>query len=404
MMSTRALLSGIILTAAVAALGQSTVNVRFAADGPHEVWVQRLGDWVPDGPVAEATGTSVDRTFEPSADQLLMVGQVSTGNAAAKPLDKLGKEWAPKREEFTRIAQVYVEVGSEGKPVSHGLVEIERGGKRASQLLAPADKGKVEFRGLEPGEYRVTLTYDSDGSKKTSDAQTFRLALTRDEPLPTWSLEVPGAPTAQPADESEKSAPATAGTEEQAPEPSRGNPLAQLVTQLVSLALVVGAGFLILRYVKNNSKKVEDALEKVGIKVPDPAQGDPNPPVMPAPKAEPIQKIVLDDASPVSTGPATPVAVAVRNPRLVRDDGSVVLILDGVAVVGREDALAIALVGETTVSRRHAELLRQGDKVTLTDAGSTNGTFVNGQRLSTPVTLEPGDSVQFGAVRFRYEV
>lgn len=56
-----------------------------------------------------------------------------------------------------------------------------------------------------------------------------------------------------------------------------------------------------------------------------------------------------------------------------------------------------------TVSRRHAALERHEGAVLLTDLGSTNGTFVNGRRVVSSVTLSPGDQVRLGAVTFRYE-
>jgi diguanylate cyclase (GGDEF)-like protein len=55
---------------------------------------------------------------------------------------------------------------------------------------------------------------------------------------------------------------------------------------------------------------------------------------------------------------------------------------------------------DMTVSRRHATLkLDAHGVVTLTDPGSTNGTFVNGRRVEAgwPLTLDEGDRVQFGS-------
>jgi pSer/pThr/pTyr-binding forkhead associated (FHA) protein len=63
----------------------------------------------------------------------------------------------------------------------------------------------------------------------------------------------------------------------------------------------------------------------------------------------------------------------------------------------------LSILDETTISRRHAELSRQGDTITVSDLGSTNGTYVNGVKLTSAAILRPGDQVQFGAVRFRYE-
>src|SRR5271163_3624802 len=57
---------------------------------------------------------------------------------------------------------------------------------------------------------------------------------------------------------------------------------------------------------------------------------------------------------------------------------------------------------DTTVSRRHATITRKGDGFELADLGSTNGTSVNGRRLTEPVALKPGDEIKFGSVRFAF--
>jgi pSer/pThr/pTyr-binding forkhead associated (FHA) protein len=51
------------------------------------------------------------------------------------------------------------------------------------------------------------------------------------------------------------------------------------------------------------------------------------------------------------------------------------------------------------VSRHQARIQRSGDTFSITDVGSTNGTFVNGKALeyNQPVDLHDGDSVAFGA-------
>ncbi len=54
-------------------------------------------------------------------------------------------------------------------------------------------------------------------------------------------------------------------------------------------------------------------------------------------------------------------------------------------------------------SRRHAEIRRAGSEYVLSDLGSANGTFVNGQRLTAPHTLRPGDSFQIGDDTFRFD-
>ncbi|MEM6333282.1 MAG: ATP-binding protein [Planctomycetota bacterium] len=52
---------------------------------------------------------------------------------------------------------------------------------------------------------------------------------------------------------------------------------------------------------------------------------------------------------------------------------------------------------DATISRRHAELTPDEGRWVLRDLESSNGTFVNGVRLSAPRTLRPGDQVRCGA-------
>lgn len=63
--------------------------------------------------------------------------------------------------------------------------------------------------------------------------------------------------------------------------------------------------------------------------------------------------------------------------------------------VGRDTTNGIA-INDAEVSRRHAKLTRQDNAYALEDLGSTNGTFVNGTRLSGIFTLKTGDTVSFG--------
>jgi FHA domain/Domain of unknown function (DUF1707) len=59
------------------------------------------------------------------------------------------------------------------------------------------------------------------------------------------------------------------------------------------------------------------------------------------------------------------------------------------------------VLGEETVSRRHAELRHDGRRWLLRDLGSRNGTRVNGIRVLSESEVRPGDRVSFGAARYR---
>ena len=63
--------------------------------------------------------------------------------------------------------------------------------------------------------------------------------------------------------------------------------------------------------------------------------------------------------------------------------------------IGRDSTNEI-VINDAEVSRRHSRLTFQGGKYVLEDLGSTNGTFVNGQRLAGPRVLKAGEVVSFG--------
>lgn len=62
------------------------------------------------------------------------------------------------------------------------------------------------------------------------------------------------------------------------------------------------------------------------------------------------------------------------------------------------------VINDAEVSRRHARFTRQGTGYALEDRGSTNGTFVNGQRVSGRRALSNGDAIGIGeTVSLTYE-
>jgi hypothetical protein len=64
-------------------------------------------------------------------------------------------------------------------------------------------------------------------------------------------------------------------------------------------------------------------------------------------------------------------------------------------VIGRDSSNGV-VINDAEISRKHSRLTFQGGKYVLEDLGSTNGTFVNGQRLAGPVVLKSGDVVSLG--------
>ncbi len=72
--------------------------------------------------------------------------------------------------------------------------------------------------------------------------------------------------------------------------------------------------------------------------------------------------------------------------------------------IGSLPGYADIVLDGKSVSRIHARLEREGDKVMLTDLNSTNGTFKNGLRMEPQETvqIEPGDEVRFGQICYCY--
>jgi pSer/pThr/pTyr-binding forkhead associated (FHA) protein len=64
-------------------------------------------------------------------------------------------------------------------------------------------------------------------------------------------------------------------------------------------------------------------------------------------------------------------------------------------VIGR-DVNADVVINTAEVSRRHARLYLDGGVYVVEDLGSTNGTFVNGQRLTVSAPLRSGDIIMLG--------
>jgi hypothetical protein len=100
----------------------------------------------------------------------------------------------------------------------------------------------------------------------------------------------------------------------------------------------------------------------------------------------------------------TPALPQPGRPRLTINDGGAsreLAIGSEVVVIGRASNADVRL-SDTGVSRRHAEVRREGDDHVLVDLGSTNGTLVNGRPIER-VRLANGDRIELGATVLLFE-
>jgi hypothetical protein len=100
-----------------------------------------------------------------------------------------------------------------------------------------------------------------------------------------------------------------------------------------------------------------------------------------------------------TSGPPAP---QMGQARLVSSDGRQYTVQIGSTTIGRGEQATMRLP-DVGISRRHARIDYDGAQVVLTDLGSTNGTLVNGQRISA-VALNPGDVIQVGTTTMTFRV
>lgn len=73
----------------------------------------------------------------------------------------------------------------------------------------------------------------------------------------------------------------------------------------------------------------------------------------------------------------------------------VVYSVDPEMTVGRGAGCRITL-DDTFVSQIHARVFTSDEQVLVEDLGSTNGTYVNGRRITSPVVMQRSDRLQIG--------
>jgi FHA domain-containing protein len=82
--------------------------------------------------------------------------------------------------------------------------------------------------------------------------------------------------------------------------------------------------------------------------------------------------------------------------------GQSAALADGVILIGRGADCQIIL-DDDYVSTRHARVVSGENGIYLEDLGSTNGSYVNGQRITAPTTITMSDTVRIGKTILKLE-
>ncbi|HUH16207.1 MAG TPA: FHA domain-containing protein [Gaiellaceae bacterium] len=109
------------------------------------------------------------------------------------------------------------------------------------------------------------------------------------------------------------------------------------------------------------------------------------------------------DAAGLGMAPVTRAKLVVlKSPAL--EAGEEVPVDSMPVAIGRGGQNEVPLDGDEFASAQHARFESKRDGLWVEDVGSTNGTFVNGARVTTPRRLTKGDIVRVGQTDFRVEV
>ncbi|MCX6375663.1 MAG: FHA domain-containing protein [Armatimonadetes bacterium] len=341
----------------------------------------------------------------------LFVLNEATGNEAVLAVEgKPGQspKFDLKPSSFDRVRRVEVIVlSSAGQPAAGAVVKLDAGDKkRQIEVLDPSSQGIVEFTDVPSGTVKLTVEY---GEGKTT-SQDVEIPLDREERVPRVQIPVVGQiDTVQAAETSGEGGRSTGTSKE--PLNSGFN----FVTALIGLILFVVVVYGAVAMMRNRGAGFRRIMKRAGINLP----GEPETP--PAP-SEPAQAAPVDPticpfcgqkkdlatgacACSIVPGAATTASAGETGPRLVATQGPYlgsIYALDAATSIGREEPNTIVFPQDSTVSRKHARIANNNGEFTIADEGSSNGTFVNGVKITEQV-LRPGDEIQIGATRLRFE-
>ena len=114
------------------------------------------------------------------------------------------------------------------------------------------------------------------------------------------------------------------------------------------------------------------------------------------------ESMILTPVRPAAPRPprAVGLLVVVESPELAR---GTTLEISRELTAGRDASSDLRLPADGYASGRHARFVRGEDTDLVEDLNSTNGTFVNGDRLTGSRPLHDGDQITLGQTQLRYE-
>ncbi len=127
------------------------------------------------------------------------------------------------------------------------------------------------------------------------------------------------------------------------------------------------------------------------------------PPALDPPAAEGTGRTMVYSTAGRVSGPLEERALVRQQTALLVTEGKRLVVGSGGATVGRSRQCDVML-DDPNISRTHAEVRPRGGSWVLSDLGSTNGTRLNGRRMTGSEVLKPGDQIELGTSRITFEL
>lgn len=417
--------------AAKPATFQQKITVVFPEKGAYVFWFEykdTLGDKQVAAP-KHVSGEDAEISLEPVtlngklADGELKIYDTNSGNVASKKLKNLeGKtDLDLKDKDFDLVQTVRIVLkptdGKPGERVESALVTLtDANSDEFTAFVDPSSEGVAEFHGIAAGAVSVVVSYEGD-KKMTQD--NIDIPLDRDTPVFTEELALSSkvhtikvSGTAQ-ADGSSKEAGKTSGKKEK---PEAAVSWVQYIMSIFLLFMIGVVAFVVL---KAKGATFGGTLQKMGVQLPNddasnlnipaPAlnepQVDPNVCQFCGQRKDANGNCACSISGPLGGSPAPSGTAGI--PRLVGSQGQysghIFEITGNEASIGRDTGNTIPLPEDNTSSRRHSKIVKENGAFTIVDEGSSNGTFVNGMKITGRHPLQSGDEVQIGGTKFRFE-
>lgn len=314
--------------------------------------------------------------------------------------------------EFVRNVDLRI-VSEDGAPIESAIVGITDGEGTAMQtIVTPADEGVARFANVASGE--LTVKVQAKGVKKTINSD-IELPENRDTAGFAKDIKVSGDVDTLPVVMKKEAANAGKHSESKS---SSGSLAFQMIAGFIFLIVLIAViAVIVITVGKSKGITAQQALQRMGVEIPQDGSAV-SPGIPAAPAIDPNTCQFCGQRKDANGNCACSIAAgsspfgqtagaASEGPRLIGVSGTysghIFNISDGSAVIGRDATNPVPLPNDTTSSRRHATIAASNGGYIIRDEGSSNGTFVNGARI-TEQKLTPGDEVQIGGTRFRFEV